>query len=626
MAMIDSRPCSNVSAWETSAPEAALPSFEGVALRKRCGAAGAAVLEDVAPPLKRSLLDDSRCFGDGLLSAGAPDPLFDELQTTAWIDSVISTEPAAVMDAVEEKPDPHWWQLDLAPMLEELDQVEDKSKPCSSTSSDSNSDDVPLAAAQLSSTLPAKTEPGKRKFPSAADAGMSAENDESDSFFPQPHGAAKGGLSMDAIVPLASYGISPPAWTGLSPWKPTLSQDPFYVDRPLSLASVDGTSVDKQTKASSALLRNHLVAFAEAIATDDLQRSRFLLGLLKKNAKPLGDVMQRTAYLFMEALQARMLGESPTHSSQQIVKAKLTPTMSINVCDQMPFFKFSHMSATVAILDAVMNRDRIHILDMGSWQGGQWEALIRALAARPQGPPELRITCLSFGKESYKGCPRPLPVVEPDKQYCQLADSLGMRFSYNFVDCDLEQMTAADLLLDEGEALAVSAVMRLHTLADEFVLRSNPRDRVLRMIRRLNPAVVVLVEKHANGNNPFFLQRFKQTLDTYHTAMTAVDTYIPRNSEDRLIFERDYLGSDILNIVACEGLQRTRRTEYLPKWQLRFREAGFSSRLFKAKDIKEVKVVTEAYGKCAVEERNGALMLHLNNFPVMHTTAWQPSY
>ena len=49
----------------------------------------------------------------------------------------------------------------------------------------------------------------------------------------------------------------------------------------------------------------------------------------------------------------------------------------------------------------------------------------------------------------------------------------------------------------------------------------------------------------------------------------------PRHSRTRILVERELLSKGILNVVACEGLQRHLRGERSDRWAERMHEAGF---------------------------------------------------
>jgi hypothetical protein len=48
-----------------------------------------------------------------------------------------------------------------------------------------------------------------------------------------------------------------------------------------------------------------------------------------------------------------------------------------------------------------------------------------------------------------------------------------------------------------------------------------------------------------------------------------------RENEKRLMFEREFLRREAMNVVACEGLERVERPESYKQWQVRTIRAGF---------------------------------------------------
>eukprot|EP00850_Spirogloea_muscicola_P009519 SM000053S17476 [mRNA] locus=s53:670204:672357:+ [translate_table: standard] len=448
-------------------------------------------------------------------------------------------------------------------------------------------------------------------------------------------GAAVGGAVVAFDQPSATgHEDAAERFLPATPWQlrhqPVFHLDSFFLPTGSQATAAAEAAGATGRRSRGLQLRSQLVAFAEAIATDDWQRAKFLLSLLKREAQPSGDASQRTAYLFVEALKERIgFGEGSAliaaGSGPRPPPKELGAAIGA-VCDALPFVRFAHMSAGVAMLDALRSDRYVHILDLSSWQGGQWESVIRAFAARPQGPPRLRITVLPCSPDANFNKPPRMAYEEMQRQLSLLAASLAVPFEYRILGGALEDLRPETLALEPGEALAVNAVIRLHTVPDEKVLHSNPRAKVLRLLRSLNPTILVVVEKHSNGSSPFFLQRFQQSLDAMQVVMAAVDSFMPRTSKDRYVFEKHALGAEIMNLVAYEGLQRTRRTEYLPKWQSRLRESGFCSRPFSPAALREVKALVEQFTGTEVKDQGGALMLSYKDFPIMHATAWQPAF
>lgn len=156
------------------------------------------------------------------------------------------------------------------------------------------------------------------------------------------------------------------------------------------------------------------------------------------------------------------------------------------------------------------------------------------------------------------------------------AERYGVPLEYRTLSVPLQDMRAGVLhLRPQREALLVNAAMRLHTLQDGSVVRSSPRDAALRAVHRLQPRVLVLAEKHVGLNGPFFLRRFGEALDFYSSLFEALDAGLERTSPARELFEKQMLGREIINVVACEGLERVVRNERQQQWHERMREVGF---------------------------------------------------
>eukprot|EP00250_Pteridium_aquilinum_P026270 c3272_g2_i1 orf=3-233(+) len=54
-----------------------------------------------------------------------------------------------------------------------------------------------------------------------------------------------------------------------------------------------------------------------------------------------------------------------------------------------------------------------------------------------------------------------------------------------------------------------------------------------------------------------------------------LDTFINRESADRIVFESQILGKAVLNIVACEEMDVVERVDKYKQWYAATKEAGF---------------------------------------------------
>jgi hypothetical protein len=294
--------------------------------------------------------------------------------------------------------------------------------------------------------------------------------------------------------------------------------------------------------------------------------------------------------------------------------------MLYEVC---PYFKFGYMAANGAIAEAFQNEERVHIIDFEIAQGGQWVTLIQALAARPGGPPHLRITGVDDPGTGLAGMSPTGGVELVGVRLGELAKSVGVPFVFHPVAKNGTQVEEWMLERQPGEALAVNFALQLHHMPDESVCTTNPRDRMLRMVKGLRPKVVTLVEQEANTNTAPFFPRFMEALSYFSAIFESLDITLPRESRERVNVEQQCLARDIVNIVACEDAERVERYELLGKWRARMTMAGFQPSPLSSSVNHAIKILLESYSdKYRLKEEGGALLLGWVNRPLIVASAW----
>lgn len=286
-----------------------------------------------------------------------------------------------------------------------------------------------------------------------------------------------------------------------------------------------------------------------------------------------------------------------------------------------PYFKFGYMSANGAIAEAMKDEDRVHIIDFQIAQGSQWITLIQAFAARPGGPPHIRITGIDDSTSAYaRG--GGLNIV--GGRLSRLAKSCGVPFEFHAAAMSGCEVRPEKLGVRPDEALAVNFAFVLHQVPDESVSTQNHRDRLLRLVKSLSPKVVTLVEQESNTNTSAFFPRFIETLSYYSAMFESIDVSLPRNHKERINVEQHCLARDVVNIIACEGSERVERHELLGKWRSRFAMAGFTPYPLSSLVNATIKRLLECYcEKYRLEERDGALYLGWMNRVLVASCAWR---
>nr|XP_010907680.1 chitin-inducible gibberellin-responsive protein 2 [Elaeis guineensis]XP_029117203.1 chitin-inducible gibberellin-responsive protein 2 [Elaeis guineensis] len=371
-------------------------------------------------------------------------------------------------------------------------------------------------------------------------------------------------------------------------------------------------------------LKETLIACARAVADNDAQVMDWLIPELRQMVSVSGEPIQRVGAYMLEGLIARL--SSSGSSIYKALKCK-EPTSSDLLSymhilyDVCPYFKFAYLSANGAIAEALKNEDKVHIIDFQIAQGSQWMTLLQALAARPGGPPHVRITGIDDSMSAYaRG--GGLHIV--GQRLFRFAESCSVPFEFHAADvscCDLE---VKDLGVHPGEALAVNFPFQLHHVPDESVSTENHRDRILRMVKSLSPQVVTLVEQESNTNTAPLFQRFVETLNYYTAIFESIDVTLPRDSKERINVEQHCLARDIVNIIACEGAERVERHELFGKWKSRFTMAGFGPYPLSPLVNATIKSLLAKYCEnYTLEERDGVLYLGWKNRRLSVSSAWR---
>ncbi|XP_038703765.1 scarecrow-like transcription factor PAT1 isoform X1 [Tripterygium wilfordii] len=371
-------------------------------------------------------------------------------------------------------------------------------------------------------------------------------------------------------------------------------------------------------------LKQVLIACAKVVSEDDQLMAQWLMGELRQMVSVSGEPIQRLGAYMLEGLVARQAS-----SGSSIYKAlRCTEPESAELLSYMhilyevcPYFKFGYMSANGAIAEAMKDEDRVHIIDFQITQGSQWVTLIQAFAARPGGPPHIRITGIDDSTSAYaRG--GGLGIV--GKRLSKLAELFQVPFEFHAATMTGCEVQPQNLGVRPGEALAVNFAFMLHHMPDESVSTENHRDRLLRLVKGLSPKVVTLVEQESNTNTAAFFPRFLETLDYYTAMFESIDVTLPREHKERINVEQHCLAREVVNIIACEGPERVERHELLGKWKLRFKMAGFAPYPLSSLVNATIKTLLDNYcDKYRLEERDGALYLGWKNRALVASCAWK---
>ncbi|KAF8019225.1 hypothetical protein BT93_G0032 [Corymbia citriodora subsp. variegata] len=337
----------------------------------------------------------------------------------------------------------------------------------------------------------------------------------------------------------------------------------------------------KQGSKNTVDLRTLLSLCSQAISTSDFRTANELLKQIRENSSPSGDGSERLAHYFANGLEARLVGNNSRMQDfySSVVARRISAAdvlkayhLHISTC---PFKKFSICFANYMILRLAEKATTLHIIDFGIALGFQWPILIQKLSSRSEGPCKLRITGIELPQAGFRPAERIEETGRRLKKYCE---RFNVPFEFNCIASrNWESIKLEDLKIQSNETVAVNCLDRFRNLLDEIVEDNNPRDAVLNLIRQIKPDIFVHTVRSGSYNAPFFATRFREALFHLSSLYDMYDAILDGDSEERLVFERDFHGREIMNVIACEGSERIERPETYKQWQVRHMRAGFKA-------------------------------------------------
>ncbi|GAA0140029.1 hypothetical protein LIER_01457 [Lithospermum erythrorhizon] len=375
-------------------------------------------------------------------------------------------------------------------------------------------------------------------------------------------------------------------------------------------------------------LRELLTKCAQAVTISDGKTTGEILKQIRQHSSACGDATERLAHYFADALEARInstgaaiYSASATRkvASSSILKAYQA---YVTAC---PFKRMSNIFANKSIARQVGKSPSIHIIDFGISYGFQWPCIIHGLSLRPGGPPRLKITGVDFPEPGFRPAERIKKTGERLASFCQRFD---VPFEFNAVAKSWDLITLEDLKINGDEKTIVNCLYRLRHVADEsLTTEDSPRDQVLELVKKINPDFFVHGVLNGTYNAPFFGTRFRQALFHFSSLFDMFETTVPREDQDRLVYEREFFGREIMNIVAsCEGAQRVERPETYKQWQGRIQRAGFKQLPLNREIVKEViaKVGCSYHRDFLVDEDSDWILQGWKGRVLYAISCWKP--
>ncbi|KAL5173678.1 Scarecrow-like protein 8 [Glycine soja] len=330
----------------------------------------------------------------------------------------------------------------------------------------------------------------------------------------------------------------------------------------------------------------------------------------------------------VSALKSRMNpGEHPPPVAELFRKEHAESSQLL--LDNSVCFKVGFMAANYAILEAAFEEktenNRFCVVDFEIGKGKQYLHLLNALSARDQNAVvKIAAVAENGGEERVRAVGDMLSL---------LAEKLRIRFEFKIVATQkITELTRESLGCEVDEVLMVNFAFNLNKIPDESVSTENPRDELLRRVKRLAPRVVTIVEQEINANTAPFLARVAETLSYYSALLESIEATTAgrennNNNLDRVRLEEG-LSRKLHNSVACEGRDRVERCEVFGKWRARMSMAGFELKPLSQSMAESIKSrLTTANNRVnsglTVKEENGGICFGWMGRTLTVASAWR---
>ncbi|XP_041003637.1 DELLA protein RGL1-like [Juglans microcarpa x Juglans regia] len=372
-------------------------------------------------------------------------------------------------------------------------------------------------------------------------------------------------------------------------------------------------------------LAESLFASAEKVGSQQFERARKFLNQCDHLSSTTGNPVQRVVYFFSEALREKIdretgrntskdSGKRPSINVDEELMSSSPPTLAAH--EELPFSQVTQFAGIQAIIENTVEARKIHIIDLGIHNGVQWTILMQALATRCECPLELlKITAIGTTSKHL--------LVETGKRLASFAQSLNLPFSFNVVMVSDMLDLREDLFeLDADETVAFYSAYLLRSM----ITRPNQLESIMKVVRSINPCIMIVTEVEASHNSPAFVSRFVEALFFFSAFFDCLETFMKRDDQNRMITESKFFGEGIRNIVAAEGEERKIRHVKIDVWRAFFARYGMVETELSRSSLYQATMLVKKFHceKSFTLDMNGKCLITVwKGTPICSLSAWK---
>ncbi|CAN1281515.1 DELLA protein RGL1 [Linum perenne] len=386
--------------------------------------------------------------------------------------------------------------------------------------------------------------------------------------------------------------------------------------------SISSLSIDDQKNVE---LAEYLLSSADKVGNRQFNDASGWIDLCDCLSSPTGNPVQRIVHYFARALREKIeieTGRSGSLNDKSFndlgdVLRLPSPSILLSVHERFPYYQMQQVASVQAMAESAARAKRIHGIDLQIKSGLHWIGLMQVVESRTDYPIErFRITALCTGSVE--------PVQATGDRLRDFAHSNGINFCFKVVMVgDVLDLTEEMFGVEEKEAVMVYSEHSFATM----ISQPDRMESFMRVMRRLDPRIMVVTEKEGNQNSPHFSTRFVETLFNYGAVFDSVYTCVGNDLDEcRTYLESGIMGRMINNIVAREGDDRVIRGVSMNVWRTFFRRFEMVEKKLSSIVWQQVTLVQETAknGEFCTTERDGkAMIVGWKGTPLFSVSTWK---
>ncbi|KAI3525377.1 hypothetical protein L1887_04135 [Cichorium endivia] len=338
-----------------------------------------------------------------------------------------------------------------------------------------------------------------------------------------------------------------------------------------------------------------------------------------------GSPVERLVYYLCEALQRRIGKEMgipiATNLEKQSLKSGSHMAMGTNMTflaayQALPFNQVMHFTGIQAIIDQIGTSSKVHIIDIQIRSGVQWTAMMQALAERTSQIELLKLTAFATTSDVQH-------VGEAGKRLESFAKTLHLPFSFKILMLsDITEVEKEQFEVVDGEIIAIYCHMILRTM----IARPQRLENLMRVIKTINPTIVVVAEVEANHTSTSFVKRFTETLFYYGAFFDCLEVCMSHDNANRVVIEGVYFADGMQNILVAEGDERMSRSVNMETWKCFFTRFGMVEIELSDSCSYQAKLVLQGFScasSCMLENNGKCLIIGWKGTPLHSFSTWK---